>query len=173
MLQAMDDFLPKPFSSAQFGETVLRAAAARTASAAAERTRSSPADERDPARAGELGPDGGPAVTAPEVAPPEPPLDSAIYAALAARFRPGQLNELYALTLDDVARRHAQMAALAAAGDLPAVQREAHAIKGLCGMVGARELLVLAAAVEGGTTLNTSALADFPAASMRLRRKFS
>ena len=98
-----------------------------------------------------------------------PVLDDKIFSALAQSFRPEHLRELYNMTLRDVEQRHAQIEQLASQGDLAAVQREAHAVKGACGFVGARELQALAAAVEGGTTLDTSAIAEFPSACARLR----
>ncbi len=97
-------------------------------------------------------------------------LDEAIFASLAKMVPLPQLNELYKLTLSDVAKRHGRIVADAESGNLPAVQREAHAIKGGCGMVGAVELAELAAAIEGGTTANTSAIAEIPSACVRLRR---
>jgi HPt (histidine-containing phosphotransfer) domain-containing protein len=74
------------------------------------------------------------------------------------------------MTLDDMRLRLDRMAAAAQRGDLADVRSEAHAIKGGCGMVGAFELQQLAAATEGGSALDTSALADFTAACQRLQR---
>jgi HPt (histidine-containing phosphotransfer) domain-containing protein len=98
-------------------------------------------------------------------------LDPAIFSAMATKFQPDVLRDIYTMTLDDVAQRLKRIEALTAAGDLDAIRREAHAIKGGCAWVGARELAQLAAAAEQATTLNTPALADFPSACDRLRRK--
>lgn len=100
----------------------------------------------------------------------EPVLDVAIFDSLSKSFRLPQLAELYTLTLNDVAVRQTRMEGHAEAGDREAAQREAHSMKGLCGMVGAREIGALAAAVEAGTTLDISALHEIPAACARLRR---
>ena len=100
----------------------------------------------------------------------EPVLDAAIFDSLSKSFRMPQLAELYTLTLNDVAVRQTRMEGHAEAGDREAAQREAHSMKGLCGMVGAREIGALAAAVEAGTTLDISALHEIPAACARLRR---
>jgi HPt (histidine-containing phosphotransfer) domain-containing protein len=62
------------------------------------------------------------------------------------------------------------MHAALAAGDLDTVRREAHAIKGGCGMVGAGELYALAAATEGGTASGSMGMAEFAPACERLRR---
>ncbi len=99
-----------------------------------------------------------------------PVLDEAIFTSLRGSFRSAQLAELYTLTLSDVEARRKKMDAFAAAGDLKAIQREAHSIKGLCGMVGARELGDLAHAVEAGTTLDVFSLHEISAACARLRR---
>lgn len=100
----------------------------------------------------------------------QPVLDETIFDSLHRSFRTAQLEELYALTLNDVTVRHRRLEAYAAAGDTEAARREAHSVKGLCGMVGARELGALAAAVEAGTTLDTSAITEISAACARLRR---
>ena len=154
-LQAFDDFLLKPFETAQLGPMI----------EAAEHRRSAPGPS-------DLAPQ---AVSAQENAGQDEPfggvvLEEKVFASLRKSFRPEQLRELYGLTLDDVARRHARMLEHAAAGDLDALRKEAHAIKGGGGMMGARELYALGDATEGGTTLNTSLLVEFPAACVRLRR---
>ena len=157
-LQHLNSFLSKPFSAAQLEETITAARFERrsTQGVAAEPLPAPPAETMASPEAGAEG--------------DHPVLDEAIFASLSKSFRAEQLRELYHLTLDDVTQRHGRMLEHAAAGDLDAVQREAHAVKGSCGFVGARQLQGLAAAAEGGTTLNTSTLADFPGACERLRR---
>lgn len=98
------------------------------------------------------------------------PLDLTIFASLTKMISSAQLGQLFAMALADIAKRHERMQAAAAAGDLSSAQREAHAIKGACGMIGAAEIQALAASIEDGTTLNTSALAEIPAACVRLKR---
>lgn len=117
----------------------------------------------------------------PKVGVPEPahdragsvgagPLDEAIFSKLAATLPADQLLELYQMTLQDVAQRVEQMRAAQAAGNQDLLRREAHAVKGGCGMVGAAELRDLAAEAEGGSPESTPPLEDFTLASERLRR---
>lgn len=98
------------------------------------------------------------------------PLEDGIFRSLMKMIPASQLGTLYEMTIGDVEKRHARMQTFANTGDLASVQTEAHAMKGSCGMVGALELQALAAEIEGGTTLNTFALAEIPAACLRLRR---
>ncbi len=149
-----DAFLSKPFDMQLLGDTLERGKRERGARRRAAAGSPEPGREALSATA-----DGAEGVLHPE-----------IFDSLRKLIPAAKLSELFNLTLDDVHRRHARMEAAAAAGDLPAVQREAHAVKGSCGMVGAAELQSLAAAVEGGTTLNTAALAEIPSACRRLRR---
>jgi CheY-like chemotaxis protein len=97
-------------------------------------------------------------------------VDEKIFTSLGATLPAAQLRELYELTLRDVRERVIRMQASLAAGDVDQVRREAHAIKGACGMVGAAELRELAAAAEGGSAGSTPPLAEFPAACDRLER---
>ena len=99
-----------------------------------------------------------------------PVLDETIFSSLQGSFRTTQLAELYTMTLNDVETRRKRMNEFAAEGDLEATQREAHSIKGLCGMVGARELGELAGAVEAATTFDVFAINEISAACARLRR---
>ncbi|HLI75691.1 MAG TPA: response regulator [Acidobacteriaceae bacterium] len=150
-LRALDGFLPKPFDPPAL-QAVIEHVLAR---------QSSPEQGLDlaPATTRGTGQSGSDA-----------PLDETIFQALARMIPLSQLGQLYGMTLDDIGKRLARMEASAREGDLPAVRREAHAIKGSCGMVGATELQALAAAVESGTTLNTLAMEQIPAACLRLRR---
>ncbi|HEY6374063.1 MAG TPA: response regulator [Edaphobacter sp.] len=75
-------------------------------------------------------------------------LDQTIYEKLAASMRPERLGQLYALCLDDARRRIGAMRLAVSGGDDNAYRKEAHAIKGGCGMVGATELQRLAASME-------------------------
>lgn len=111
-----------------------------------------------------------PAGAEPLAAAPLHPLDTSIFDSLSSLIPPHQLGDLYELTLKDVAKRLERIEGAVNSGDLRAAQREAHAIKGSCGMVGAAELQSLAAAIEDGTTPNTSAIAQIPSACLRLRR---
>lgn len=100
----------------------------------------------------------------------ESPVDEAVFARLAKALPATQLRQLYELTLTDARKRLERMAAAEAAGDEATMRSEAHALKGGTGMVGARELHLLAARREGGSLGNTPPLADFRAACDRLGR---
>ena len=100
-------------------------------------------------------------------------LNEATYASLAQSMPAEQMLQLYRMCLDDAERRIGTMREAAAAGDAGAYERSAHAIKGGCGMVGARELAALAEEMEqngiqGGCKVEP--LERFLAASARLRR---
>jgi len=145
-LSAFDAFLLKPFTAEQFAEA---AAGSSTAPSAAP--------------------------SGPSTLDPGPcPLDEAVVSRLAKQLPPAKLNELYELTLSDARMRLDLIQKALAVGDLDTVRREAHAIKGAAGMVGAAELHRLAAQAEraaaAGSTADTPAVADFIAACVRLER---
>jgi CheY-like chemotaxis protein len=75
-------------------------------------------------------------------------LDEHVYAKLAGSMRGERLEELYGMCLADAERRVENMKMAAAAKDESTYCIQAHAIKGSCGMVGARELQGLANAME-------------------------
>ena len=75
-------------------------------------------------------------------------LDQAVYEKLAASMRPERIGQLYAICLDDARRRIEVMRLAASRGDDDVYRKEAHAIKGGCGMVGAAELQRLATSME-------------------------
>lgn len=102
-------------------------------------------------------------------APLVPALDEKIFGSLASMIAGTKLSELFAMALIDIEKRHERIVSAVAVNDLETVHREAHAIKGSCGMIGALELHQLAAAIEEGTTLNTVALAEIPRACLRLQ----
>lgn len=141
-----DAFLLKPFTVEDFAGAV----------AAAKAKSAPPAVVDLPAATAEI--------------PDEPILDENIFGRMGEQLTPEQLRQLYELTVDDVARRVALMRGFENAGDSDGVRREAHSIKGGCGMVGAAELYRLAAKKETGSLSDTPTLADFDAACDRLRR---
>jgi HPt (histidine-containing phosphotransfer) domain-containing protein len=100
----------------------------------------------------------------------QPPLNDMIFEQLRAKIGGDSLRQLYDMTLDDVRARLERIAAAAENGDEATIRHEAHTIKGSCGMVGAQELQSLAAATEGGSPVDTYALADFDSACQRLER---
>jgi CheY-like chemotaxis protein/HPt (histidine-containing phosphotransfer) domain-containing protein len=150
ILAQLDAFLPKPFDALQLQEAI-EAAAQGHASGRRAATTANPTAHDNPG-------------------PHAAPLDDTIFQSLLKIIPRAQLGKLYEMTLGDIEKRYARMQAAAAADDLTDLKREAHAVKGSCGMVGATELQSLATTIEGGTTLNTSALAEIPAACDRLRR---
>ena len=98
-------------------------------------------------------------------------LDEVVYSKLAGSMRRPQLQQLYTLCLTDAERRLATMRQAASRDDDAAYKREAHAIKGGCGMVGALELQTLATSMEeqGLGDDHVASLKEFNVACERLR----
>jgi CheY-like chemotaxis protein len=98
-------------------------------------------------------------------------LDEVVYSKLAESMRLHQLKQLYALCFADAERRLATMQQAASGNDDAVYRREAHAIKGGCGMVGALELQRLATSMEerGLSGDHVASLKEFVAARERLR----
>lgn len=98
-------------------------------------------------------------------------LDQSIYAKLAASMSRDQLGRLYKLCIDDALKRIAAMHEAVVVGDDASYRRQAHAIKGGCGMVGAIELQRLASTMEsnGLAANHVATLHEFPLACERLR----
>jgi len=99
-------------------------------------------------------------------------LDEGVYAKLAGSMKRSQLEELYALCRKDAEARVERMRRAASGGDDAAYRKEAHALKGGCGMVGAVELQRLATSMEerGLCDDHVATLEEFVVASERLRR---
>jgi HPt (histidine-containing phosphotransfer) domain-containing protein len=88
-----------------------------------------------------------------------------------------QLHQMYELCVRDVRERIALMRTLMAAHDAARFEREAHAIKGGCGMLGATQLHGMAAELEQnglaaapGTAPEVNFLDELSAACDRLER---
>jgi CheY-like chemotaxis protein/HPt (histidine-containing phosphotransfer) domain-containing protein len=98
-------------------------------------------------------------------------LDETVYRKLARSMRPPQIEKLYELCLTDTETRLASMRQAASDGDDAAYKKEAHAIKGGCGMVGALELQTLATSMErrGLSDDHVASLQEFLVACERLR----
>jgi CheY-like chemotaxis protein len=98
-------------------------------------------------------------------------LDEVVYSKLARSMRRPQLRQLYTLCLADAEARLATMRQAASGNDDVAYKREAHAIKGGCGMVGALELQTLATSMEerGLSDDHVASLKEFIVACERLR----
>lgn len=97
-------------------------------------------------------------------------LDDTVFAHLKESIAAPQLHELYAMTLDDVLTRVEKIEASRRDGDLTNARREAHAIKGACGMVGATELYHLASTTETASEADTMPVSAFRPACERLKR---
>jgi CheY-like chemotaxis protein/HPt (histidine-containing phosphotransfer) domain-containing protein len=150
-LQSFDGLLRKPFSVTDFAQAVAQARRQTTVRIASE-------TEEPPTGS---------------IAGRVPPLDDKIFEQLKSKVGSDTLRQMYDMTLQDVLVRLGRLADAAWRGDQPAIRQEAHTIKGSCGMLGALELQALAAATEGGSPLDTSALADFDSACKRLQRMLS
>jgi CheY-like chemotaxis protein len=98
-------------------------------------------------------------------------LDEAVYRKLAGSMRRSQVEQLYSLCLSDAETRLAGMRRAASDGDDATYKKEAHAIKGSCGMVGAIELQTLATSMEkcGLSDDHVASLNEFVLACERLR----
>jgi CheY-like chemotaxis protein/HPt (histidine-containing phosphotransfer) domain-containing protein len=102
-----------------------------------------------------------------------PVLNEKIYRQLAASMPAPQMQEMYAMCLNDARLRIATMRRLADEQDAAKFVREAHSIKGSCGMLGAAELHGMAAELEkkglaGAAEVNS--LDELAAACDRLER---
>ena len=99
-------------------------------------------------------------------------LDENVYKKLAGSMRGSQLEELYALCRKDAEVRLERMRQAASRDDDATYRKEAHALKGGCGMVGAVELQRLATSMEerGLCGDDVATLEEFLRASERLRR---
>jgi CheY-like chemotaxis protein len=105
--------------------------------------------------------------------PPDRVLNEKIYQQLAGSMPPQQLLEMYAMCLNDARERIAGMRVMVAEHDTGQLRREAHSIKGGCGMLGATELHSMAAALETGPTgeePDVNSLDELSAACDRLER---
>lgn len=98
-------------------------------------------------------------------------LDENIYQKLATSMRRERLQQLYALCLDDIKERVARMRQTASNIDDATFRKEAHAIHGGAGMVGAVELQTLASVMEeNGNANHVASLDEFIKAWERLHR---
>jgi CheY-like chemotaxis protein/HPt (histidine-containing phosphotransfer) domain-containing protein len=77
-----------------------------------------------------------------------PALNEEIFLKMRELISPVQLGQMYELCIADARTRIAAMRSFTAAGDVAGYRREAHAIKGGAGMIGAAELCTLATNAE-------------------------
>ena len=107
-----------------------------------------------------------------------PVLNEKIYQQLASSMPAPQLLEMYTMCVNDARERIAVMRRLLATHDAARFVREAHAIKGSCGMLGATQLHGMAAELERGGietaetqgTQEVNSLDELSAACDRLER---
>jgi CheY-like chemotaxis protein/HPt (histidine-containing phosphotransfer) domain-containing protein len=106
-----------------------------------------------------------------------PVMDDTIYEQLARTMPPQQLKEMYTLCINDARERINRMRGSAAEHDSARFVREAHAIKGSAGMLGATQLHIVASDLEtqglegaGGTSDAVNSLDELSAACDRLER---
>lgn len=112
-----------------------------------------------------------PAAPAPSTSSSEEPiLDQATFQRLSAGMKPDQLRQLFSLALADAARRATLLQAAAGSGDEAAFIREAHALQGGCGMIGALQLRSLVRDMENQGLSSASRLPEIPIAIARLQR---
>lgn len=165
-----DGFLLKPFKVEQFNAAVERVQRQRTQPAQPRKSgpgKVVPIDRAAPAA--KLA-DGGASEAAPV-------MNNTIYEQLARSMPQPQLKEMYTLCIDDARERIRRMRGSAAEHDSARFVREAHAIKGSAGMLGATQLHTVASDLEirgldsaGGTTDAVNSLDELSAACDRLER---
>jgi CheY-like chemotaxis protein/HPt (histidine-containing phosphotransfer) domain-containing protein len=170
-LTGFDAFLLKPFAVGELNSMVQRKQPGPSVTARAAKPRSVKPRAATPRAAKPKSAGRG----SEEVA-----LDESIYAKMCDLMPAAQLGQMYALCIDDARKRIACMGELAAAADDARYRKEAHAVKGGSGMIGASELYALAAAAEqhglsshhasSGTTSVTATLAQLSLACDRLER---
>jgi CheY-like chemotaxis protein len=147
---AFDAFLLKPFTVADLD-------------AALERARTSAAGAQNSAPAGVRHGKKTPVPARGEV------LNETVYTKLSAAMG-ASLTQFHTMLLEDTLVRIERMRAAAVSHDEETFIREAHTIKGSCGMLGATELQLLAERGETGGWADSSLLNDFGPAVERLRR---
>ncbi len=86
-----------------------------------------------------------------QAAEPQPVLDRTTFNQLVAGMGAKGTQDLYRFALADANDRVMKIRDAQTTGSREVVVREAHALKGSCGMIGARRLAALAAALEDGT----------------------
>ncbi|HXC95770.1 MAG TPA: response regulator [Edaphobacter sp.] len=99
-------------------------------------------------------------------------LEETVFQKLFNSMRPDKLEKLYEMCLVDAEKRLMAMHDAVSRDDEPTFKKEAHAIKGSCGMVGACELQTLATSMEKHGFRNddhVASLQQFMLAHRRLR----
>jgi CheY-like chemotaxis protein len=137
-----DGFLRKPFTMQQFAATIsAKPVAARKRPSASKKPMAVHTHESSPA---------GISIQASADASPNetPALDEHIFKQLSDAMPGPQLRQMYGMCIKDARSRIDAMRGFAAQHDAAQFVREAHAVKGGCGMLGASELYGMAARLE-------------------------
>lgn len=149
---SFDAFLLKPFPIGEVATAIARCSSLRAATAstpaavtASKNNMSTDVLERSVQQPDFAEPAAHPV---PRGAGDAPALNETIYSQLAASMTAVQLRQMYGMCLDDARERIVAMRRLVVEGDAMQFTREAHSIKGGCGMLGASELFSLAAGLE-------------------------
>jgi CheY-like chemotaxis protein len=139
-----DGFLLKPFTMQEMAVTVLARGRTTNSASVAASPRKKASKSRMNGNAEESR--NGAGATAAESG--SPALDERIYRQLNDAMPEPQLKQMYAMCVKDARDRIAAMRELVAEGDRVRFVREAHSIKGGCGMLGATEIYGMAARLE-------------------------
>jgi CheY-like chemotaxis protein len=149
-----DGFLLKPFSVSDLREAIAGGRQKPTAEVSANPTQIAPASDHEVAA-----------------------INEDVFGKLQELVPSSQLGQMYELCIADARTRVAAMRALQETGDDAGYRREAHAIKGGAGMIGATEIYDLSAMAErdglggsAGTSGVTAVLDQLSRASERLER---
>ncbi len=97
-------------------------------------------------------------------------LDPAVYDKLSTVMGPDQLAAMYGMLLEDAAQRLVKMRRAVEVDDKDAFTREAHALKGASGMLGAVDLHAIAGRLETQGLLSAHLLPELDRALEQLRR---
>ena len=163
LLVAMSGSAPAADEAAAFDAFLLKPFTVADLEAAVERARAHSAGTRTPVPAGARRGKKAPVEAHNEV------LNEAVYARLSAAMG-ASLTQFHTMLVEDTLARIERMRAAIANHDEETFIREAHTIKGSCGMLGATELQVLAERGETGGLAGSSLINDFGPALERLRR---
>jgi CheY-like chemotaxis protein len=136
VLDSFDGFLRKPFTLAQLESAIVTASAPAAVEASNSCMANLVIDITAQAEDEEIGNGNSPA------------LDERIYSQLAESVPAAQLRQMYGMCMKDARDRIAAMRNLVVVGDAAQFIRQAHSIKGGCGMLGATEMYGMAARLE-------------------------
>lgn len=146
---AFDGFLLKPFRVRELAETVSRCRAIGCSSASTETTGTASAGVQTSNHGmNKQEQNGGTSQDSTAGRATDALLDERIYRQLREAISEPQVQQMYGMCIEDVRRRIGEMRHHAEARQADQFARQAHAIKGGCGMLGASELYRMAADLE-------------------------